>query len=216
MKKPHRHAIMVLEMNPEFKWHDIKLAVGLGNPGTAYEDTFHNAGQRILRILARSADTEARQAAHGTFSRVPRKRFMFLRHDRRVFVIPDSFMNESGPAVKEALRYFKAIPRTLLLVHDDTDLPLGTFRFSFGSSAAGHKGVQSVIETLHTKDFWRLRIGTRKETSKSNTYRLKPRVKAEEFVLRHMTAKERAVLDAVAETILNSFTVPPTKQTIRG
>ena len=89
-------------------------------------------------------------------------------------------MNVSGPAVHKLLRSIQAVPADLLLIHDDSDLPLGEWRLVFGRGAAGHHGVESVIAALRTKDFWRLRLGIRHG-----------RGKAGEFVLRKMTAANR-------------------------
>lgn len=111
----------------------MKLIVGLGNPGKKYVGTRHNVGADLVRSLDRVEGA-------------------------RLFVT-DTFMNESGPAVASALKKWKISSADLIVVHDDLDLPLGTIKISTGSSAAGHKGVQSVIDALGTKDFTRARMG---------------------------------------------------------
>ncbi|PIP30159.1 hypothetical protein COU12_01840 [Candidatus Jorgensenbacteria bacterium CG10_big_fil_rev_8_21_14_0_10_54_38] len=224
---------MLPKMRTEFKWSRIKVAAGLGNPGAAYRHTHHNAGMEVLRALASFAVAPARRAGNAplsVFTAPPRKQFSFLRSGMHAFVAPTTFMNESGGAVAEALRYLHAKkPEEFLLIHDDADLPLGTFRLEFGRGSAGHHGVQSVITSLGTKDFWRLRIGVRpkalgtiKETLRPNAYRLKPRmkaglpaetrrVKAGDFILRRMTASEREIIKKTAEAIIQLFSTTGTK-----
>lgn len=111
----------------------MKLIVGLGNPGKKYVGTRHNVGADFVRSIERVDGA-------------------------RLFVT-DTFMNESGPAIAAALKKWKIKTADLVVVHDDLDLPLGTIKTSTGSGAAGHKGVQSVIDALGTKEFTRIRLG---------------------------------------------------------
>lgn len=154
-------------MGPKFKPEHITLVVGLGNPGTRYARTYHNAG----RIVARALE-------EGNAPFAPRTRF----------IVTDTYMNESGSAVKRALR---AKPSTLLVVHDDTDLPAGSYRLVFARGAAGHHGVQSVIRALGTKEFWRLRVGVRPPAMRN--------AKADSFVLRPMSKTTFKEVLAAAE-----------------
>jgi len=105
--------------------------VGLGNPGEEYELTRHNTGRLAL------AD--------------------FAKNNKVIF--PDTFMNNSGKALKNLIKSKKAA-KNLIVVHDDIDLPLGRFKIVFGRDSAGHKGVESVIKNIKTKDFIRIRVGT--------------------------------------------------------
>ena len=165
------YAIMLHTMTSEFKLESIKLVVGLGNPGRRYARTYHNAGRLAVRTFS---DASAIGFAPGPH-----------------FLNPEAFMNESGPAVKRALR---TKPKTLLVVHDDTDLPLGSYRLAFGRGAAGHHGVESVIRALGTKEFWRLRIGIRPPSLKN--------AKADAFVLRPMSKTAEAAVRNAAESFL--------------
>jgi len=92
-------------------------------------------------------------------------------------------MNESGKAVKEAVKYFRAKPEEILIIHDDSDIELGKYKISFGRGSAGHQGVESIIKSLGTKNFWRLRIGIRRTKRK----------KAGEFVLKKITPADKLV-----------------------
>ncbi len=188
-------------MRSEFKWSDIKVAVGLGNPGDRYAYTFHNAGAQTLAAFPELSKP-------GDFSPAPKKPFRFLRSGGRAFVLPASPMNDAGRAVRDALSYFNATPHHLLVIHDDTDLPLGKFRFSFGRGGAGHRGVESIIGALGTKDFWRLRMGVRPSTERRSPPSPSGlrRIKAGDFVLRRMSPRERAELRGAAREAYETLT----------
>ena len=109
--------------------------VPLGNPGEKYVRTRHNAARIMCDLLTPHLQTMERV---------------------EVFV-PDTFMNESGKAVAEYLRYHEG--RELIVMYDDKDLPLGTIRISHDRGDGGHNGVKSVIESLGTKEFTRIRLG---------------------------------------------------------
>jgi PTH1 family peptidyl-tRNA hydrolase len=181
-------------MTPEFKPETIKLVVGLGNPGTRYTHTFHNVGRLVVCTLAGVPETKFKPSPH----------YCLHRDAERTFAVPRTFMNESGPAVKHALRALRLKPHALLLVHDDADLALGTYRLAWGRGAAGHHGVESVFHALGTKEFWRLRIGIRPPRLDGES-RLGPpsprRAKADTFVLRPMPRTAETAVRTVAETI---------------
>jgi len=136
------------------------LVVGLGNPGSQYDNTPHNAGFAVIDELV----TRIRQ--EGSTGRREDKREYSLQETivggRRVALVkPLLLMNRSGSALRSLLKHVDVAPDNIWLVHDEIDLPLGDLRVSFGSRAAGHNGVQDVIERLSTKDFFRFRIGVR-------------------------------------------------------
>ncbi len=112
------------------KW----VIVGLGNPGKEYEHTRHNVGREFLMDLE---------------EKLPEK---------FVLITPDTFMNNSGKAVKPHIKSVKAAAQ-LAVLHDDLDLPLGTVKISFGRGSAGHKGVESIEKAIKTKNYVRFRIG---------------------------------------------------------
>jgi PTH1 family peptidyl-tRNA hydrolase len=167
----------------------LRVIVGLGNPGSRYAHTFHNAGVLALDALRRASAPEAKKRRRPLFD--------YWKTDGTVFVRPNAYMNVSGPAVADALAFFKATPAQLMLIHDDSDLPLGTVRHATKSGAAGHRGVASVIAALKTQAFERLRLGIR----------IRPG-KAGEFVLRPMSAADadrlvQAAQDAMAKLTVN-------------
>ena len=134
--------------SPEF------LLVGLGNPGTKYENTRHNAGFRFLDDLAKKQGVS-----------VTRSRFQSLCGDmvfgeKRVLLIkPQTFMNLSGQAVAEAARFYKIPPEKVIVVSDDTSLDIGRLRVRREGSDGGHNGLKNIILLLGTDAFPRLRIG---------------------------------------------------------
>ena len=110
-------------------------------------------------------------------------------------------MNVSGSFVKKVLQNAEIAPEELLVVHDDTDLPIGEYKLTFGQGAAGHNGVMSIMRALDTENFWRLRIGIRAKVSFPEEDRVKTglpaearRAKAGEFVLNPISKKDHALL----------------------
>ena len=163
----------------------VKLFLGLGNPGTEYEETFHNAGALALHALA-----DAISAPTGIAWQTHKKIFRYATYNGAIFIEPLTFMNESGRAAREAMKKFDLAPKDIVVLHDDSDLPLGTWKISRGHGAGGHHGIESIINTLGTNDFTRVRIGIRPAAERE-------RQKAGDFVLKKITKKDRAVLDKV-------------------
>jgi PTH1 family peptidyl-tRNA hydrolase len=130
------------------------LIVGLGNPGEEYAHTRHNAGFRVTAILAQRHGLAFRQKK--AQARVaPGK----IAGHQAVLARPYTFMNRSGRAVAGLRRWLNLPPEHVLVVYDDLDLPLGTIRLRGKGSAAGHKGMLSIIPALGTEEFPRLRVG---------------------------------------------------------
>ena len=176
---------------------NIRLIVGLGNPGAAYKNTYHNVGLLAIDALLKSAEREK-----NALRPVRKGRFAYAKRGKYIFIQLSAFMNESGVPVKAALHWFKAKPGELLVIHDDSDIPAGEFKISFGRGSAGHRGVLSIIEVLGTKNFWRLRIGVRGFSSSART-----KIKAREFILRTMRPADRKRIYSVLAEITENLTV---------
>ena len=134
----------------------IKLIVGLGNPGSEYRGTRHNAGADFVEQLARQCATtlQAESKFYGMAGRVT-----LSGHDLRL-LIPTTFMNRSGKAVAAMAQFFKIAPGEILVAHDELDIPPGTARFKRGGGHGGHNGLRDIVPALaNNKDFYRLRIG---------------------------------------------------------
>jgi len=108
-----------------------------------------------------------------------------------------TLMNNSGQAVKTLVNFYKIKLENLWVIHDDIDLVIGKFKISKDRGSAGHKGVQSIIDELKTKDFWRIRIGICPKTGKSK--------QIEKFVLRNFTKEEKNILKKVIQEIIEEI-----------
>ena len=139
---------------------NIRLIIGLGNPGPDYKNTRHNMGFLFIDKLAESleaTDFEYKKKLDSEIAEINYK-LKAISH-KLILVKPQTFMNKSGEAVSAVVKFYKVKPENILVVHDDVDIEWGNFKISFGRSSAGHKGVESIIKALKTKNFWRLRIG---------------------------------------------------------
>jgi len=160
----------------DFNLKDIRIIVGLGNPGSEYEQTRHNAGALLLEFLRKQWNFPEfkhdkysnAMLSKGTGDRVQgtdRERFVGSPKASSLFpvpctlVFPHTFMNESGTSVTYLMEKEQLQPEQLLVLHDDKDINFEELKLQKDISSAGHKGVQSIIDCLGTSNFWRLRIG---------------------------------------------------------
>ena len=133
----------------------MKLIVGLGNPGPSYEKTRHNIGARVVSHIGK------KEKIHFSYNRSFQSKTAYcsVGGQRCLFLIPCTFMNLSGQAVAAALRNKRIAFDDLLVIYDDLDLPLGSVRFKKKGSAGGHKGMDSIICSLGTNEFNRMKLG---------------------------------------------------------
>lgn len=176
----------------------MKLIVGLGNPGKEYENARHNFGFMVVLDFYKHHRADfsdwkekfSAQIAEGKFDR-----------EKIILALPQTFMNNSGEAVGALAKYFKIVPDHLdgiWLIHDDLDLPLGATRLSTRAGAAGHKGVESVIKTLDSKNFTRFRLGIqtpRQDKVPTDQYVLEKFSKEELKIVQEMLHKTTTALD---------------------
>ncbi|MFN9195180.1 MAG: aminoacyl-tRNA hydrolase, partial [Pseudomonadota bacterium] len=172
----------------------IRLFVGLGNPGTEYEATRHNAGFWWVdaladRLKARLAPERAYQGlvARVTPASAPAGPVWLLE--------PMTYMNRSGVSVAGLARFFKIAPAEILVVHDELDLPPGEAKLKQGGSAAGHNGLKDIHAMLGTLDFWRLRIGIGHPGHKGEV---------PNYVLKRPSADDREAIDKAIEQSLGA------------
>jgi len=134
---------------------NLRLIVGLGNPGADYVDTRHNAGFWLIDEIA------AQQGLSFRFE----KRFnadecKFKAHGHDVFLLkPQTFMNRSGQAVAALARYYKIAPGEILVIHDELDLSPGTNRIKQAGGHGGHNGLRDIVNHLGSREFFRIRVG---------------------------------------------------------
>ena len=137
-----------------FQKRDMVMVVGLGNPGKEYEGTRHNVGFRTISLVAEKLGVK-----------IDRLRFQALirevtYHDMKLLLVePQTYMNLSGAAVGALAPYYKIPPEKILVIFDDISLPVGRIRLRAEGSAGGHNGVKSIIKSLGTEAFPRIKIG---------------------------------------------------------
>ncbi len=178
---------------------DMHYIVGLGNPGEKYADTRHNVGFLMLEETI----THYRLPAPHTSKQFSGNVSEGVVNEVEVICLfPDTFMNHSGTAVAKLVP--KAAHEQLIVLYDDVDLPLGEVKVSYGRGDGGHNGIKSIIASLGTKDFVRVRIGIAQKTvwpwEKGEVRRPKGE-RMGNFVLASFTKKERQELEAVAPKV---------------
>ncbi|MEK7479257.1 MAG: aminoacyl-tRNA hydrolase [Patescibacteria group bacterium] len=180
-------------MKHPFEPSSIRCIVGIGNPEARYANTYHNMGLRFVSFLSAKAEDEGVLPKK---TQRDRTRALSTYPSGVLLARSRLSMNLSGQAVRSALSTIP--PEKLLLVHDDSDLALGAYRVSFGSGSAGHKGVQSVIEALGTREFFRLRLGIREPVRHSKK-------RAEDFVLGQVPASEEPTCTNAFSSIIETY-----------
>jgi PTH1 family peptidyl-tRNA hydrolase len=164
-----------------------RLIVGLRNPGPKYELTRHNVGAEVVELVGERHGGSFRKAKRFIRAQVAEIRIA----DRPVVVaLPLTFMNEAGQAVAPLVRYYRIDPDDLLIVHDDIDLPFAKLRVSHDRGAGGNNGVRSIIRSLGSQEFWRLKCGVGRPPG-----RMDPAA----FVLKRFAAKERPEIDVAVQ-----------------
>ena len=133
---------------------DTYVIIGLGNPGEEYAKTRHNMGYRALDVLADSLGIEIRKSKFHSIIGQGRQ-----AGKKIVLVKPETYMNKSGIAAREAAMYFDVPSENVIVIYDDVDIPLGAIRIRKAGGAGTHNGMKSVIAELGTQDFPRIRIG---------------------------------------------------------
>ena len=133
----------------------IKMMVGLGNPGSEYEQTRHNAGFWFIDELAwqYKATLKEEKKFFGSVARIS------ISGSDLWLLKPSTFMNRSGQAVAALAQFYKIKPEEILVVHDELDIPCGRIKFKLGGGNGGHNGLKDIQARLGTPDFYRLRLG---------------------------------------------------------
>ena|SRR6185436_10327083 len=156
----------------------MMLIIGLGNPGTKYENTRHNFGFQVLDLLDGGQKWENKYDSQ------------FLKLDDVILAKPQTFMNKSGGAVKEILKFYP--DAQVVVIHDELDLPLGSIKIQKNVSGAGHNGVGSIIDELGTQDFIRIRLGI-------DNPQIRDQIPGDEFVLQKFTKDEEPLVQEILE-----------------
>ena len=129
----------------------MKLIVGLGNPGSEYVNTRHNIGFMVIDHFANTDSWKSKWNALYTEK--------IINNEKVLLIKPQTYMNLSGNAIVEFTRFYKVNLEDILVIQDDLDLPVGTYRLKKNSSAGGHNGIKSIISALNSDSFARLKVG---------------------------------------------------------
>ncbi|MCF8186982.1 MAG: aminoacyl-tRNA hydrolase [Sulfuritalea sp.] len=168
---------------------EIKLFVGLGNPGGQYEATRHNAGFWWVDQLALTSKSQL--SLDAKFFAISGK----LSPTNDTWLLkPNTFMNASGKAVAALANYYKILPEQILVIHDELDLPAGTVKLKKGGGHGGHNGLKDITAALGTADFWRLRFGIGHPGDKNEVVN---------FVLKAPTKDEQTAINECLDKSMN-------------
>ena len=165
----------------------VHMVVGLRNPGTDYEGTRHNAGYEVVARVAARHDARFGRAPSRVRCEVAQ---LGVGDSRVLYVVPSTFMNESGSAVRAAAGYYGIDLYRILVVHDDIDLAFGRLRLQVNGGTGGHNGIRSLEKALGTPGFSRLKLGVGRPPGSMDPA---------DFVLRPFSRAERVEVDVVIE-----------------
>lgn len=191
----------------------MKLIVGLGNPGEKYENTRHNLGFLVLEHLLKKTQS----VTNGNWNENKKLKSQVFIIDwesklgvgeKVIFAKPQTYMNNSGMAVKLLSDFYKIDPSDIWIVHDELDLPLGSMKIRFAGSGAGHHGIESIINALGTEKFYRFRLGIGQ--SKHHDEMVKHNVRsAEDFVLdsfnRHEAGSMKHLVKRAVDALITAL-----------
>ncbi len=155
----------------------MKILAGLGNPGKEYENTRHNAGRIIVNIIEKK-----------------------LQDKKIKFITPDTFMNNSGKVIAPMIKTEKDL-KNLIVVYDDIDLPLGKIKISFNRSSGGHNGVGSIIKSVKSEEFVRIRVGVAPSTPSGKIRKPKGEKAVLNFLLGEFKKSELETLKKLSKKI---------------
>ena len=170
----------------------MKFIVGLGNPGKKYDGTRHNVGFRVIDGFSSVSGVELCHEKHLSVfgkGKIDSERFLIVK--------PLMYMNRTGKAISSFIRYYSFEPQDLLVVYDDMNLNLGRIRIRAEGSAGGHKGVESIIWSLRSEKFPRIRVGIGRADTSSDT----------EFVLGKFRPSEEPAIEKAIGTCVSAIEI---------
>lgn len=167
------------------------LIIGLGNPGEEYADTYHNVGFRVLQHISEQHRVRLKERCGPAL--ISDK--VILGGQAAVLVAPQTYMNKSGSALPAVFQRFESTANEMIVVYDDLALPLGKLRLRQKGSAGGHNGIKSIISTLGSDEFLRIRVGIKPDREVSDV---------RDFVLSRVAKSDRSLLDQTEEIAINA------------
>lgn len=170
----------------------MKLIVGLGNPGDKYMNNRHNLGFMVVEELEKKIDGGRWKMGveDGGWKLDKKLKSEIIKTDQVILIKPQTFMNNSGMAIKLVVDYFKIPLSDVIIIHDELDLPLGKIKIRTGGGGSGHHGVESIIKDLDNPDFIRVRLGIGNEHSLGGE-RGHKHFDANKFVVEDFTPQEK-------------------------
>ena len=165
----------------------MKLIVGLGNPGKEYEKTRHNIGYMYLDYITDNSEFVLNKA---------NKALEYEKNidgEKVLFIKPITFMNLSGEAVSRYIRYYKLNTDDILIIHDDLDLEVGTYKIKQHGSSGGHNGLKNIELHLHTQEYKRIKIGISNDKS----------INTKDYVLGKISKENKKVLDETINKVVD-------------
>jgi len=171
--------------------------VGLGNPGEEYKTTRHNIGRILVERFRKNFDFP--EWSEGT-----KKGFLLSKgnigNDSVILILPELFMNKSGTSIKPLITSKKKAEQ-LIVVYDDIDLGFLSYKISFGRGSGGHRGIESIIKNIKTKDFIRVRIGIAPTTPSGKIRKPKGEKKVLDFLMGDFGKKETEAVPKISRTL---------------
>lgn len=176
----------------------MKIIVGLGNPGQEYANTRHNIGFDMVDKIQQEFGFPTFEFNKKFNAEISKGN---IDNTEALLVKPQTFMNLSGVAVRNILDFFKLTPDDIIVIQDDIDIAIGTYKIATDSRSAGHNGVQNIIDQLGTQKFKRIRIGIGTTTTEEPSCRLG----AHDFVLDKFSDEENDNLKKISDDILDEI-----------
>ena len=164
----------------------MKLIVGLGNPGKKYEKTRHNMGFMAVDFYAAKKDLSFKSKFNGLYSELT------IKGEKVIILKPQTFMNLSGECVSSFVNYFNIDINDILVIYDDRDFEVGSYKLKFGGSSAGHNGMQNIIDHLKTQNIKRLRLGISKND-----------IPLIDYVLQKLSEEDQKTINNMKDNICN-------------
>ena len=174
----------------------IKLLIGLGNPSDEYKNNRHNSGFLFLDFLKDKSEIQTHRNIHWTTD--IKHQSILCRGENYLCVKPQTYMNLSGVSVSSLMSYYKIKTDDIIVFHDDLDIALGKYKIEFGHGPKMHNGITSIEQSIHTQDFWRVRIGIDARNSEN-------KIKGIDYVLQNFSNEERVILNDTFSILLENI-----------
>lgn len=168
----------------------MKLVVGLGNPGREYRNTRHNIGFMVIDNYLDKVDWKTKMETYFYLTEI--------NNEQVIFIKPLTYMNLSGLAVRKIVNFYKIDIKDILVIQDDLDMDIGTYKIKRNSSSGGHNGIKSIIAELQTEEFARLKVGIGKNKQ----------IPVDKYVLSKFSSQELTIINSNLNTyneIIDTF-----------